>query len=42
MIKVYRISKTKFENDHSGEGAKLYGGRWNNQGVACIYALGGP
>jgi RES domain-containing protein len=34
---VYRIGKTKFANDITGEGARLNGGRWNNKGTACIY-----
>ena len=34
---VYRISKTKYATDLSGEGAKLYGGRWNNKLIPCIY-----
>jgi len=34
---VYRISRSKWANDLSGEGARLYGGRWNNKGVACLY-----
>jgi len=34
---LYRIGKTKFANDLEGAGAKLYGGRWNHEGVSCIY-----
>ena len=34
---VYKISKTKFANDLTGEGARLYGGRWNNKLTPCIY-----
>jgi RES domain-containing protein len=34
---VYRISKTKYAEDLSGEGARRYGGRWNNKTVACVY-----
>ena len=34
---VYRISKTKYANDLTGEGARLYGGRWNNKLTPCIY-----
>lgn len=37
---VYRIGKSKWKNDLTGNGAKIYGGRWNNIGVACIYASG--
>jgi RES domain-containing protein len=35
---VYRICKTKYANDLTGEGARLNGGRWNLIGTPCIYA----
>jgi RES domain-containing protein len=34
---VYRITTTLFANDINGEGSRLNGGRWNQEGVACIY-----
>lgn len=34
---VYRIGKTKHAKDLTGEGARLFGGRWNHPGTACIY-----
>ena len=34
---LYRIGKTQFANDLEGTGAKLNGGRWNHEGVPCIY-----
>jgi RES domain-containing protein len=34
---VYRIGKTKHKDDLSGEGARLFGGRWNHKFVPCIY-----
>ena len=34
---IYRIGKTKYAKDLKGEGAKINGGRWNHEGVACIY-----
>lgn len=34
---VYRVGKTKFSKDLSGEGARLYGGRWNHILTPCIY-----
>jgi len=36
-MKVYRITKSKFINDVSGTGARLYGGRWNHKGTGLIY-----
>lgn len=34
----YRIVKEKHAHSaFSGEGARLYGGRWNSQGVAVVY-----
>lgn len=38
-MKVYRIALTQY-CDTSGEGAKLYGGRWNLPGNPAIYAGG--
>lgn len=34
---VYRIGKTKFATDLTGEGARLHGGRWNHKLTPCIY-----
>ncbi|PVD51578.1 hypothetical protein DC498_14245 [Terrimonas sp.] len=34
---VYRIGRTKFSKDISGEGARLHGGRWNHILTSCIY-----
>ncbi|HWH61850.1 MAG TPA: RES family NAD+ phosphorylase [Ginsengibacter sp.] len=36
-MKVYRIGWTKHADDLSGEGSKLFGGRWNHKGIPCIY-----
>lgn len=39
MIRTYRIVKRKWQhNAFDGEGARLYGGRWNNKGQACVYS----
>ena len=34
---VYRIANEPFNEDLSGEGAAMYGGRWNSMGVKMIY-----
>ena len=37
MVLLYHISKTKRIKDLSGEGARLYGGRWNLKGTPVLY-----
>ena len=37
-MRVYRLVNYKYAGDLTGEGARLYGGRWNHVGVPCIYA----
>lgn len=34
---LYRISAPEYAGDISGNGARLYGGRWNEKGVAVVY-----
>lgn len=34
---VYHLGRTRFAQDLSGEGARLFGGRWNHKLVPCIY-----
>jgi len=36
-VRFYRIADSRF-GPESGEGARLYGGRWNSPGRAVIYA----
>lgn len=39
MIAIWRIDKKRHAaSSFSGEGAALYGGRWNPQGVRVVYA----
>lgn len=41
MPTVYRICKTKYASSaFDGEGARLYGGRWNSPGTRVVYAAG--
>ncbi|NRB25352.1 RES family NAD+ phosphorylase [Shewanella sp.] len=41
MITAYRIMKKKWAgNAFDGEGARLYGGRWNSRGQSCVYLAG--
>jgi RES domain-containing protein len=38
LIEVWRITKsTDTKKAFSGEGARLYGGRWNSKGIAVVY-----
>lgn len=34
---LYRVGRTKYANDLTGEGARLHGGRWNHISIPCIY-----
>ena len=34
---IYRLSTGNFANDISGEGSRIYGGRWNPKGLATLY-----
>lgn len=36
-MNVYRIAKKEFIEDMTGEGARLYGGRWNKKGTRALY-----
>ncbi len=40
-IPAYRIVKKKYsEGAFDGEGARLFGGRWNSKGNSCVYLAG--
>ncbi|HYM94428.1 MAG TPA: RES family NAD+ phosphorylase [Chitinophagaceae bacterium] len=34
---LFRITQGKFAEDLSGNGARLYGGRWNSEGLFALY-----
>ncbi|AEV99963.1 hypothetical protein A4D02_25250 [Niastella koreensis] len=36
-MRLYRIVKSKHAYDLTGLGAKISGGRWNHEGIPCIY-----
>jgi len=41
MLTVWRLVTARFEKGaFSGEGARLYGGRWNRKGVSLVYTAG--
>lgn len=35
---LYRFAALRYSHDLSGEGAKLFGGRWNSKGIPVVYA----
>ena len=40
-IHLYRLVHQKWaEQAFDGEGARLYGGRWNSKGQSCVYTAG--
>jgi RES domain-containing protein len=40
-VSAYRLVKRKWAATvFDGEGARLFGGRWNSQGVSCVYSAG--
>ena len=37
---VYRLAAREYIDNRTGTGARLFGGRWNPQGLGCIYTSG--
>jgi RES domain-containing protein len=41
MINAWRIVSANYKNKaYTGDGARIYGGRWNSKGVAVVYTAG--
>jgi RES domain-containing protein len=36
-MELYRITQEEYANDLSGNGARLFGGRWNSEGFYALY-----
>lgn len=41
-MQIYRFGLKKFISDISGQGAKIYGGRWNSVGNSMLYTSYSP
>ena len=39
-MNLFRLCRSKHARDLSGEGARLFGGRWNNKGHQALYCAG--
>lgn len=39
-MQLYHLGSTCYARQLTGEGARLFGGRWNRKGDACIYTSG--
>lgn len=37
LFEAYRVCNAKYADDLSGNGARIYGGRWNSKGIPVIY-----
>ena len=37
IVRIFRIAKSEYIDDFTGEGARLYGGRWNLVGDPMLY-----
>jgi RES domain-containing protein len=36
-MEIYRITQKEYAEDLSGNGARLFGGRWNSEGFSALY-----
>ncbi len=39
-MELYHLGNSRYAQQLNGEGARLFGGRWNQKGDACIYTSG--
>lgn len=37
-MEIYRLVRSKYKDELSGEGAFLHGGRWNSEGLYALYS----
>ena len=37
MMEIFRITQEQFADDLTGNGSRLFGGRWNSEGTFAIY-----
>jgi RES domain-containing protein len=37
-MEIYRLTQQEFAEDLTGNGARLFGGRWNSEGFFALYA----
>jgi len=38
LMEIFRITQKEYAEDLSGNGARLFGGRWNSEGFFALYA----
>ncbi len=39
-MQLFHLGSSRFAKQLTGEGARLFGGRWNQKGDACLYTSG--
>lgn len=37
-MELFRIAQEQFADDLSGNGSRIFGGRWNSEGIFAVYA----
>ena len=41
-MRLWRLALPRFASALDGEGARLFGGRWNSRGIPAVYSSKGP